>query len=176
SVHHCVTLSPCFFFFSSRRRHTRSKRDWSSDVCSSDLSCRYDRLRKQVAPLQVLLPLDPPDGDHSRDEGPHAESARVGPVGLQSTGAPNPAPPAKEHTMGHHTLRIADGSAPRRRTVMAGAALAGGLALAAPRALAAPGPRTAPAAPRSESGLADLIIDQIGRLEPAFDPDVTEYT
>src|SRR5699024_11788173 len=25
------------FFLSSRRRHTRSKRDWSSDVCSSDL-------------------------------------------------------------------------------------------------------------------------------------------
>src|SRR5699024_12168329 len=25
-------------FFSSRRRHTRSKRDWSSDVCSSDLT------------------------------------------------------------------------------------------------------------------------------------------
>src|SRR5699024_11917952 len=29
-----------FFFFSSRRRHTRSKRDWSSDVCSSDLTLR----------------------------------------------------------------------------------------------------------------------------------------
>src|SRR5699024_11574099 len=29
----CVLI----FFFSSRRRHTRSKRDWSSDVCSSDL-------------------------------------------------------------------------------------------------------------------------------------------
>src|SRR5690606_40040832 len=27
-----------FFFFSSRRRHTRFSRDWSSDVCSSDLS------------------------------------------------------------------------------------------------------------------------------------------
>src|SRR3979411_3552714 len=26
-----------FFFFSSRRRHTRSSSDWSSDVCSSDL-------------------------------------------------------------------------------------------------------------------------------------------
>src|SRR5699024_11738766 len=26
-----------FYFFSSRRRHTISKRDWSSDVCSSDL-------------------------------------------------------------------------------------------------------------------------------------------
>src|SRR5438105_5091519 len=30
----CVCLC---FFFSSRRRHTRSTRDWSSDVCSSDL-------------------------------------------------------------------------------------------------------------------------------------------
>src|SRR5260221_8727200 len=28
---------PKFFFFSSRRRHTRSLCDWSSDVCSSDL-------------------------------------------------------------------------------------------------------------------------------------------
>src|SRR6266550_2322415 len=28
-----------FFFFSSRRRHTRCSRDWSSDVCSSDLAC-----------------------------------------------------------------------------------------------------------------------------------------
>src|SRR2546422_5626249 len=27
-----------YFFFSSRRRHTRCSRDWSSDVCSSDLS------------------------------------------------------------------------------------------------------------------------------------------
>src|SRR5260370_4030995 len=27
----------CLFFFSSRRRHTRFKCDWSSDVCSSDL-------------------------------------------------------------------------------------------------------------------------------------------
>src|SRR5260370_5899103 len=30
--------SGVFFFFSSRRRHTRFKCDWSSDVCSSDLS------------------------------------------------------------------------------------------------------------------------------------------
>src|SRR5690606_22957552 len=29
------------FFFSSRRRHTRFSRDWSSDVCSSDLSSQY---------------------------------------------------------------------------------------------------------------------------------------
>src|SRR5205814_5521817 len=32
-LHICV-----FFFFSSRRRHTRCLSDWSSDVCSSDLS------------------------------------------------------------------------------------------------------------------------------------------
>src|SRR5439155_17094211 len=30
------------FFFSSRRRHTRWPRDWSSDVCSSDLHIRED--------------------------------------------------------------------------------------------------------------------------------------
>src|SRR2546422_1424295 len=32
-----------FFFFSSRRRHTRCSRDWSSDVCSSDLMIRHTR-------------------------------------------------------------------------------------------------------------------------------------
>src|SRR6266508_4981800 len=32
-----------FFFFSSRRRHTRWPRDWSSDVCSSDLSSEPSR-------------------------------------------------------------------------------------------------------------------------------------
>src|SRR6478672_12978739 len=33
-----------YFFFSSRRRHTRSDRDWSSDVCSSDLVALADQL------------------------------------------------------------------------------------------------------------------------------------
>src|SRR5437868_14316638 len=36
------------FFFSSRRRHTRSKRDWSSDVCSSDLVMAFAALRDAV--------------------------------------------------------------------------------------------------------------------------------
>src|SRR5256884_6435101 len=31
-------IARSIFFFSSRRRHTRCSRDWSSDVCSSDLS------------------------------------------------------------------------------------------------------------------------------------------
>src|SRR2546426_2574399 len=46
-----------FFFFSSRRRHTRLQGDWSSDVCSSDLSlpCRAaDAFRH--APLETLSP------------------------------------------------------------------------------------------------------------------------
>src|SRR5690606_41068883 len=38
-----------FFFFSSRRRHTRFSRDWSSDVCSSDLGPHHPRLRRRQA-------------------------------------------------------------------------------------------------------------------------------
>src|SRR5699024_12087227 len=37
AVHQSRKIFYIVFFFSSRRRHTRSKRDWSSDVCSSDL-------------------------------------------------------------------------------------------------------------------------------------------
>src|SRR3712207_9253409 len=40
-----------FFFFSSRRRHTRYWRDWSSDVCSSDL--RRARCSTRPAPPRV---------------------------------------------------------------------------------------------------------------------------
>src|SRR5207245_8295864 len=38
-----------FFFFSSRRRHTRCYRDWSSDVCSSDLAPRAGTSRRGAA-------------------------------------------------------------------------------------------------------------------------------
>src|SRR2546430_12624776 len=47
-----------FFFFSSRRRHTRFDCDWSSDVCSSDLEprqgvgCAHDAL--ETAPGRIL--------------------------------------------------------------------------------------------------------------------------
>src|SRR3989449_8585717 len=40
----CYLFVCFFFFFSSRRRHTRCSRDWSSDVCSSDLSPPEDAL------------------------------------------------------------------------------------------------------------------------------------
>src|SRR5699024_1003453 len=61
-----LRMSLCFFFFSSRRRHTRSKRDWSSDVCSSDLTLAiainrgfqglWQLLGQESFPLDVFLP------------------------------------------------------------------------------------------------------------------------
>src|SRR3712207_5661018 len=41
-------MMSCFFFFSSRRRHTRYWRDWSSDVCSSDLPIEIEVLRNAL--------------------------------------------------------------------------------------------------------------------------------
>src|SRR2546422_3055748 len=40
----------CCFFFSSRRRHTRCSRDWSSDVCSSDLGLVLGAILWVLAP------------------------------------------------------------------------------------------------------------------------------
>src|SRR6266511_302050 len=45
--------SSSFFFFSSRRRHTRCSRDWSSDVCSSDLP-EPGRRQQPAKPAPVL--------------------------------------------------------------------------------------------------------------------------
>src|SRR2546429_1887530 len=53
-VHHYF-----FFFFSSRRRHTRCSRDWSSDVCSSDLLALLPwrtTVASTLPPLRVGLP------------------------------------------------------------------------------------------------------------------------
>src|SRR6266852_2788792 len=84
----------CSFFFSSRRRHTRCYRDWSSDVCSSDLTwARFSRsfdgeccleaqdlaevvemaarVRREPAPAEAMLvrePIDAGDGT-TQDEG-----------------------------------------------------------------------------------------------------------
>src|SRR5256885_5590549 len=46
------------FFFSSRRRHTRLQGDWSSDVCSSDLSCASGSAGSR-APRVPREPADP---------------------------------------------------------------------------------------------------------------------
>src|SRR5206468_6088736 len=52
------------FFFSSRRRHTRSDRDWSSDVCSSDLDhtrliliSHQINITGQITPVRAICDL-----------------------------------------------------------------------------------------------------------------------
>src|SRR3712207_7491131 len=54
-----VMLYLFFFFFSSRRRHTRYWRDWSSDVCSSDLitTCLLVQLQKTRSDFEGNLTL-----------------------------------------------------------------------------------------------------------------------
>src|SRR5205814_7924515 len=49
-----------YFFFSSRRRHTRCLSDWSSDVCSSDLdvdiaSLSHRQLRRERRRMQMIF-------------------------------------------------------------------------------------------------------------------------
>src|SRR3989440_2318132 len=51
-----------YFFFSSRRRHTSSDRDWSSDVCSSDLFANclprpLEPFPAQTREVDALLPV-----------------------------------------------------------------------------------------------------------------------
>src|SRR5204862_2677204 len=68
-----------FFFFSSRRRHTRSLRDWSSDVCSSDLrrrdAARHDGRCLQRSGEEGRRPNQAEDGQH--DERPWPASWNV---------------------------------------------------------------------------------------------------
>src|SRR5574341_1964160 len=54
-----ILYSLLFFFFSSRRRHTRLVGDWSSDVCSSDLPERT---------ATDVRPAGRPDGSDGRSE------------------------------------------------------------------------------------------------------------
>src|SRR3712207_8896641 len=88
-----------FFFFSSRRRHTRYWRDWSSDVCSSDLRDGDHRVAHVVpaaegegaAPEQDRAREDPAQrldqqrvGEEGRGEhrdGARSEERRVGKEG-----------------------------------------------------------------------------------------------
>src|SRR5699024_11600083 len=53
TVLHTSMDASVMFFFSSRRRHTRSKRDWSSDVCSSDLSSNRAVGRERGCPRPI---------------------------------------------------------------------------------------------------------------------------
>src|SRR5437868_14596843 len=71
-----------FFFFSSRRRHTRSKRDWSSDVCSSDLlSAAWRRITagpRRYAPPGGAEPAGGGDLHFAHLRAARSEERRVG--------------------------------------------------------------------------------------------------
>src|SRR5438105_11782387 len=58
----CLLCRVFCFFFSSRRRHTRSTRDWSSDVCSSDLETF--RFRRASGICRALPPAEVRDRFH----------------------------------------------------------------------------------------------------------------
>src|SRR2546422_9410399 len=70
-----VPYSTCpfvfFFFFSSRRRHTRCSRDWSSDVCSSDLEVTPpgEVAQHHLAAGERLRDLDEADADQEEAVG-----------------------------------------------------------------------------------------------------------
>src|SRR5439155_6750971 len=78
------------FFFSSRRRHTRWPRDWSSDVCSSDLThprdadtgwrrarrCRSGRAAARAAPQSPESPAPRPGRSEERRVGKECRNRR----------------------------------------------------------------------------------------------------
>src|SRR3712207_6881470 len=79
----CYCVCFFFFFFSSRRRHTRYWRDWSSDVCSSDLA-DDGHPRRQVSADEgdFLATLTDTSlysiGAYFADRHPRSEERRVG--------------------------------------------------------------------------------------------------
>src|SRR5260370_24103202 len=77
-----VDLSFLIFFFSSRRRHTRFKCDWSSDVCSSDLPNASSRA--STCPLRTsrhaMMRLDNTKlstTGHAEDTGGHGHGGSI---------------------------------------------------------------------------------------------------
>src|SRR2546429_9778182 len=78
----CLT---CFFFFSSRRRHTRCSRDWSSDVCSSDLdlgpALRAERGHRLAQLERHLAAVGLADLQRRPQAGLRSEERRVGEEG-----------------------------------------------------------------------------------------------
>src|SRR5439155_8288600 len=84
-----------FFFFSSRRRHTRWPRDWSSDVCSSDLGAADDRDRAVAQgvhlgqPARLVARRDEEQiaaGDHEMRERGVVADEQSDPAGMREIG------------------------------------------------------------------------------------------
>src|SRR5690554_1015783 len=105
-----------FFFFSSRRRHTRCGRDWSSDVCSSDLEMRlyYDSAPGLVESYPISVGRDGfstpvgvtrttvkvKDPAWSPPRSMRAEAAARGEP------APSVVPPGPDNPLGRHAILL----------------------------------------------------------------------
>src|SRR2546426_2689007 len=87
--------SVCFFFFSSRRRHTRLQGDWSSDVCSSDLGSlailSWSRPLPATASTEGGLPVGARDAGRAATS-PQAGDPTAGSRVVGGTGLPGPHP------------------------------------------------------------------------------------
>src|SRR5689334_23577661 len=70
-----------FFFFSSRRRHTRWNCDWSSDVCSSDLSSTNSPTSTAPPENSTVVPSGPAE----RTFAPRCSSASTSPAATVAT-------------------------------------------------------------------------------------------
>src|SRR5699024_752014 len=95
------------FFFSSRRRHTSSKRDWSSDVCSSDL---HHRTRHPHQPIPAIRhkQLLHCQNQHRRIQPAPAHASRHPPPPLLAR------PPRPTTQKPHHAALVAE----RKETTM----------------------------------------------------------
>src|SRR2546422_6546127 len=85
------SVSIVVFFFSSRRRHTRCSRDWSSDVCSSDLGA--SGLAQGGADLDVHLDRQDLAGRQSLTRHQGAGAAPPEPENHTGSGRQPPPPP-----------------------------------------------------------------------------------
>src|SRR5215211_8857482 len=95
-----------FFFFSSRRRHTRSLCDWSSDVCSSDLDHGGLDLLRQRGSLTVRprLPWSLQHYRASRERAPSATNV-AGAENAANCRSSTPTPGLQVGGLGHCTAR-----------------------------------------------------------------------
>src|SRR3989475_12303041 len=78
-----------FFFFSSRRRHTRFDCDWSSDVCSSDLTYLSPNAERSPVPVRARLAGGVTTSQTPMSDRPHP-TARVRRMGASSVWFPGP--------------------------------------------------------------------------------------